>query len=284
MIDVGFIGNPFTWSNNRQCLENIMERLDRSLDRVHLHPEFSLTHLPAHNSDHNPISLTTNTSSCFLPKPFRFKELWSKDPTCEHVIEAAWQIYFPNYPAACLSKKLTNTKSALLKWNKKIKETLNILDSVQQSPATPIAHEQELSLKLDLENLLMKEESLWCSKFRETWLTSKDLNTKYFHTSTLIRRRSNAVNFLKLDFGGWVSSKAEIGGNFLTHFTNLFTSSNPLIENEMLDLFSPIILDEENAFLCTPPAEEEILEALASLGTTKAPSPDGFTSLFYKKY
>jgi hypothetical protein len=141
MIDVGFVGNPFTWSNNIHGLENIKERLDRGLASpawVHLHPDFSLIHLPAHNSYHNPIYFTTNSSSCFLPRPFRFEEFWSKDPTCEHVIEVACQIYFPNYQAACLSKKLTNTKSALLKWNslhfgnihKRIKETLNILDSV----------------------------------------------------------------------------------------------------------------------------------------------------------
>ena len=166
--------------------------------------------------------------------------------------------------------------------HKRIRETLNILDSVQQSPATPLAHEQEISLKLDSKNLLIREESLWCSKSRETWLTCKDLNSKYFHTSILIRRRLNAVNFLKLDSGGWVSFRAEIGGNFLTHFTTLFTSLNPLIENEMLDLFSLIILEEENAFLCTH--EEEISEVLASLGTTKALGPDGFTTIFYKKY
>jgi hypothetical protein len=81
-----------------------------------------------------------------------------------------------------------------------------------------------------------------------------------------------------------VSSRADIGENFIAHFTNLFTSSNLLIENEMLDLFSPIITEEENTFLCTPSAKEEISEALASLGTTKALGHDGFTALFYKKY
>jgi hypothetical protein len=91
------------------------------------------------------------------------------------VVEGAWQIYFPNYPAACLSKNLNNTKLALLKWNslhfgnihKRIKETLKTLDTVQQAPAFLLTHEQETSLKLDLENLLIKEESLWCSKSRE---------------------------------------------------------------------------------------------------------------------
>jgi hypothetical protein len=137
---------------------------------------------------------------------------------------------------------------------------------------------------VDLDNLLVKEESLWRSKFRESWLTCKDLNTRYFHLSTLIRRRSNVVNFLKLNYGVWVSSRTEIGDNFSAHFTNIITSSNPPIEPEMLNMFPPIIIEEENALLSSIHAEDEILDALTSLGSTKAPGPDGFTALFFQKY
>jgi hypothetical protein len=141
-------------------LENIKERLDRGLASpswVHLHPNFSLIHLPALNLDHNPISLNTSTSSCYQPKPFRFEEFWSNDPSCGQVIETTWQKFIPNYPVVCLPKKLNNTKFALLKWNslhfgnihKKIKGTLNLIDSVQQSTPFSSSFEQEISLKLD---------------------------------------------------------------------------------------------------------------------------------------
>jgi hypothetical protein len=92
-------------------------------------------------------------------------------------------------------------------------------------------------LKKELDGLLIKEESLWKSKSRETWLLCKDLNTKFFHSSTLIKRRSNAVNFLKTNEGAWVSNRAKIGGNFVSHFFNLFASSTPPIEDDTLCLF-----------------------------------------------
>jgi hypothetical protein len=243
MIDLGFAGNPFTWSNNRKGLENIKVWLDRGLASpswVHLHPKFSLIHLPAQNSDHDPISLNTNSFPSFLPRPFRFEEFWTKDSSCDQVIEAAWQEFVPHNSVFCLPKK------ALLKWNslhfgnthKKIKETLKLLDTVQQSSPSQSSFEQEISLKLYLENLLVKEETLWRSKFREIWLTCKDLNTKYFHTSTLIRRRSNAVNFLKLDSGDWVSSRAEIGGNFM-HTSPIFSPLLTLQLKLKCWIFSP---------------------------------------------
>ena len=241
MVDLGFAGNPFTWSSNRMGLENIKERLDRGLASpswTHLHPDYSLIHLSTHNSNHNPISLNTNSTSSFLARPFRFDEFWTKDFSCGQVIEASWQKFVPIHQAFCLPKKLENTKVALLKLSslhfgnihKKIKDTLNLLDTAQKNPPSQTSFYFEISLKVDLDNLLVKEETLWRSKSRESWLTCKDLNTKYFHLSTLIRRRSNAVNFLKLDYGVWVSSRDEIGDNFTAHFSNILTSSNPLIE------------------------------------------------------
>jgi hypothetical protein len=50
LVDLGFVGNPYTWSNKRLGLANIKERLDRSFanqEWIHLFPNAKVCHLPA---------------------------------------------------------------------------------------------------------------------------------------------------------------------------------------------------------------------------------------------
>jgi hypothetical protein len=101
------------------------------------------------------------------------------------------------------------------------------IDQVQSAPQSSNSFGLEVKLKGELGDLLVKEEILWRSKSREAWLTCKDLNTKYFHTSTFIRRRSNAIDFLKTENGAWLSDRYAIRGKFVSHFSNLFSSYFP---------------------------------------------------------
>lgn len=145
MIDLGFSGNPYTWSNHRQGCSLIKERLDRGIatnNWIHLFPSFSITHLPAHTSDHNPLLLNTAPPTSFLPRPFRFEEFWTQDPTCGVVINEAWSKSISGSPAYCLLGKLKYTKQAIKLWNKnhfgnisrKLDSTLSLLDQIQQAP------------------------------------------------------------------------------------------------------------------------------------------------------
>jgi hypothetical protein len=106
-------------------------------------------------------------------------------------------------------------------------------------------------MKITLDELLLKEETPWKSKSIEIWLTCSDLNTKFFHSFIFIRKRSNAINFLKTSSGGWILDRAAIRGNFVSHFFNLFSSSFPPINDELLELFPPLISKEDNLALCS---------------------------------
>jgi hypothetical protein len=141
-------------------------------------------------------------------------------------------------------------------------------------------HRHEIDIRVELDSLYQQEEILWKFKSRETWLTCKDLNTKYFHMSTLIKRHRNAIDFLKLPLGSWIFDCQLIGNAFCLHFGHLFTTSRTSETPDFLHLFESLISDEVNQDLCAIPSEQEIYEALFSIGATKAPGPDGFTGLF----
>jgi hypothetical protein len=297
MVDLGFSGNPYTWSNHRYGHSLIKERLDRCIATnqwIQHFPYFSITHLPALNSDHNPLLLDTSTRShsLSLSRPFRFEEFWTRDPTCGVVINEAWSLIVSGSPAYCLIKKLKNTKQAIKHWNKpyfgeiqrKLDSTYQLLDITQLALPSDSSLALELHLKGLLNEYLIQEESLWKHKSRDLWLTCKDLNTRFFHTSTLIRRRRNAIDLLKSSTDGWIADRRSIGDCFISNFKTLFASTNPTASTELLDLFHCSVSDEDNNMLCAIPTEAEIHTALASLGASKAPGPDVFTALFYMKY
>jgi len=115
------------------------------------------------------------------------------------------------------------------------------------------------------------------------WLTKGDRNTQFFHAAASERRRRNTIKKLKKDDG------AEVEGSRLqefiaNHYQNLFLSSAGHTTAEVLRSISPRVTEEMNAILIKPFSQEEIWEALQSIGDLKAPGPDGIPSIFYKRF
>lgn len=80
MIDMGFTGPRFTWTNLRGLTKLIQKRLDRgfcnSSWRI-LCPEAPVQHLVRINSDHCPVLVSLNKATGLaLPRPLRFQPGW----------------------------------------------------------------------------------------------------------------------------------------------------------------------------------------------------------------
>lgn len=86
-----------------------------------------------------------------------------------------------------------------------------------------IALERELKMERNL--ILQQEEMLWLQKSRIEWLKSSDKNTRFFHTSTVVRRRRNMIQTLKDYDGNWVEGKEQLKDMAVAFYADLFRSN-----------------------------------------------------------
>lgn len=93
LIDVGFVGNLYTWTNRRKGSANIQERLDRGFSNVQWKIRFqeaTLIHLQEIHSDHRPLLIHMEIAGPSQPKSFKFEAMWTTYPATGFVINEAW--------------------------------------------------------------------------------------------------------------------------------------------------------------------------------------------------
>ena len=80
MVDLGFSGPIFTWTNRRDVDGLIQTRIDRCWANPSwtlTYPETNVTHLPRISSDHCPLLLSlSRTSGSRAERAFRFEKMW----------------------------------------------------------------------------------------------------------------------------------------------------------------------------------------------------------------
>ena len=256
-IDLGFTGPSFTWSNRREGLANIKERLDQCLCNQEwqlIFPRAGVKHLCNMNSDHNPILLDTHLESESLNCPFRFEAMWAKEDSSRVVVDNAWQLDVEGSHGFRLANKLERTKKDLKKWNKEVfgivKERIKSLQAniaeIQQKPPTKENLELEAALSLELDDWLLRDELRLKQKSRELWLKEGDQNSRFFHLSTLVQRRRNRIKEIKLEDGSWINNRYDIQSYFEENFKTLYRTSEPHVPRDLENLIAPCIFKEEN--------------------------------------
>lgn len=145
---------------------------------------------------------------------------------------------------------------------------------------------QNLEIKLNQEFscILKQEEDFWKLKSRIQWLNEGDANTRFFHFSTLQRRRRNHITSLKDYAGIWTFDNLVIKDSIFQYFNSLFTTEQ-LSSLKTYTQSSTSFLSDANCLSLTRPLQDlKVVHAIKSFKPYKSPGPDGLHPFFYQHY
>ncbi|KAK4262419.1 hypothetical protein QN277_027981 [Acacia crassicarpa] len=294
LSDMGFCGPKFTWRGPKNGNHlRLFERLDRALANTNFLSCFSecyLQVLPRTTfSDHNPLCLCFGNNSGLQAggKPFRFEAMWLTHDNYGEFLSNNW-------PAEDeINSALSRFKDSVEIWNKdifgfvekKIHIIMRRLGGIQKSrnyPHSPFLCNLEKELQVDLHRLLKLEEIKWFQKSRSEWISKGDRNTRYYHLKSKMRRRRNRITSLKSLEGSWVSNESDLKHMVVCYFKSMYLDDSHSPSNLSTLSSFPSIDRATAGNMASIPSDDEIKQAVFSMGNYKAPGIDGFPPIFYK--
>ncbi|KAK4707386.1 hypothetical protein R3W88_033075 [Solanum pinnatisectum] len=121
LLDLGFNGPRFTWSNQRGINSRIWKRLDRAMvnDRwLQDIPHTNITHLPSVGSDHCPFLMEIQARPHDYIKYFRFLNYWADQPSFTDTVTRCWERPIEGQPIWIFHQKMKRLASTLSTWSK----------------------------------------------------------------------------------------------------------------------------------------------------------------------
>ncbi|XP_071713279.1 uncharacterized protein [Rutidosis leptorrhynchoides] len=228
--------------------------------------------------------------------PTRVFDEWLKLDDIESIINTSWNEELVKGPRLdCYFRNKLKRLKLLLKetCSKKFGQIDGEIETYKsiatnlecKAKNTPLSEGERKTWEDARRNWLEKERSktnMLRQKSRVRWILEGDGNTTFFHS--LLRHRYNKNNIIGISVNEiWIEEPNEIKTAVFGHFANIFECQNaerPSLE----DLHYPSLTHDKANKLESPFTEDEIFEAVHDCGSSKAPGPDGFNMLFFKKF
>ena len=207
-------------------------------------------------------------------------------PTFGKLVEDSWV-------GNGIEDKISSFKHRALEWNRKIfgnifarkRWILGRIEGIQRAMDSNTTHNLfllERSLREEYHSILFQEETLWLQKSRVSWLKEGDFNTSFFHLSTIVRRRRNAIDRLKDSNNVWLEGDSVLQSLVHGYFKNIFTNAK-VVSPSRVDFQHPTVAQGDHNLLCRIPSNTEIKNTVMAMPPWKAPGPDGLGAIFYQQ-
>ena len=141
---------------------------------------------------------------------------------------------------------------------------------------------EKICLK-NFNDLARAEEGFLKQKSRIQWLKLGDQNTNFFHKAVKARNSRNSIKFITMENGCRIDDPATIRQKFVEHFQSVLGSSMQDTADVEFNTDGLVWSSEHLDILNSRITHEEIKKSMFSIDDAKAPGPDGFSSLFFKR-
>ncbi|XP_049348952.1 uncharacterized protein LOC125813502 [Solanum verrucosum] len=249
VVDLGFSGQKFTWSNKRGIHHRIWKRLDRALVNdgwLEKMPQTTITHLPSVGSDHCPLLLEMTAREEEHIRYFKFLNCWADQPKFLDIVKACWDRTVEGNNMWRFHQKLKRLSKTLSSWSRgefgdifiRVKEyeekvriaEENLIHNQTEDNRTTL-HE----LNANYSRFLKMEDSILKQKTQLQWFKEGDANTKYFHSLIRGRRRRLFIHKLQREDGEWIQGDVNIAEAACAHFQNIFTGEDKFINENAIN-------------------------------------------------
>ncbi|KAL0364052.1 UNVERIFIED_CONTAM: putative mitochondrial protein [Sesamum angustifolium] len=241
LSDLGFSGEPFTWSNHHSSPGTIRERLDRACANwgwTQLFPNFSVLHLSANCSDHSALLVKLDGCPALNLqgfRPWRFEAALLQTEQCANIIAENWRCPLSSNPTMALFERLEACQLSLTRWSKeslhngrqRISQLEQRLTTLLSGILMPERLEEASALRQELEHRAAREETVWRQHSKALWLREGDRNTSFFHRRASQRFQTNLIARIKDSSGEWVEDVDGIRRYIISYFHDVFASSRP---------------------------------------------------------
>ena len=140
------------------------------------------------------------------------------------------------------------------------------------------------AMKMELNRWLDIEKEMWHQRSCNNWLKVGDRNTTFFHTKATNRFQRNTISRVLDSNNVWQEDVDQIGQTFVDYFEQLFSSSWPRVEPELIDVVHSKVTDRMNPILTKDFQAVEVEKALKQMHPLTALGPDGMPPLFYHHF
>ncbi|XP_015057525.1 uncharacterized protein LOC107003747 [Solanum pennellii] len=276
LVDIGFSGHKYTWSNKRGITYRIWKRLDRALVNdlwLEKMPQTTITHLSTTGSDHCPLLLEMVSNESEYIKYFRFLNCWIDNRNFILTVKECWDRPVEGNAMWQFHQKMKRISNTLSVWSRKefgdiFNKVRMYEEQVHEAEENYILNQSdsnrstlhELNAQyikfLKLEDTILKQET------QLQWLKDGDNNSKYFHSIIRGRRRKLFIHKIVTENGDWVQGENNIAHEACEHFNTIFTGENKFIDEHNLECIPNMVNQDQNTQLTKLPDMDELKEEI----------------------